>query len=230
MSEYINKIKAKNWIIFISLLLCFLFLDLVIGIIYYYIGGDIYHLTINETICFLLIKYAILIIAFIILYRKYLKEKWLDFKKNFKDYFEISFRNWLLGFLIMIISNMIINTFISGLGQNESSVQDLIKKMPLVAFFITTFLAPFVEEMIFRKSLQDAFNNKRLYMVISGLVFGLIHVMGSNNIYEYLLIIPYGALGFMFAKTINETDNIYSTILLHMLHNGVLTLLSIGVL
>ena len=230
MNDFINKIKTKNWIIFILLLLCFLFFDLILGIIYYYMGGDIYHLNINETICFLLIKYAILIIVFIILYRQYLKEKWIDFKRNFKDYFEISFKNWLLGFLIMIISNIIINSFVKGLGQNESNVQTLIQKTPVIAFFITTLLAPFIEEMVFRKSLQDAFNNKFLYMIASGLIFGFIHVMGSNNAYEYLLIIPYGALGFMFAKTLNETDNIYSTILLHMMHNGVLTLLSIGVL
>ena len=131
----------------------------------------------------------------------------------------------------MIISNLIINYFVSGLGQNEANVQTLIEKMPIVAFIITTLLAPFIEEMVFRKSLQDCFNNKTLYLIISGILFGLVHVMGSGNIYEYLLIIPYGALGFMFAKTINETDNIYSTILLHMLHNGTLTiLLIIGVI
>ena len=67
-------------------------------------------------------------------------------------------------------------------------------------------------------------------MITSGLLFGLVHVIGADNPLEYLLIIPYGALGMMFAKTINETDNVYSTILLHMLHNGCLTLLAIGVL
>lgn len=230
MINFINKIKIKKWIIFILLLLCFLCFDLVTAIVYYYLGGDINNLTMNETICFLLIKYLVLIVVFIILYRKYLNDKWLDFKKNFKEYFEISFKNWLLGFVIMIVSNLIINYFIDGLGQNESSVQLLIQKMPVIAFFITTLLAPFIEEMIFRKSLQDAFNSKTLYMITSGVLFGLIHVMGSGNIYEYLLIIPYGALGFMFAKTINETDNIYSTIMMHMLHNGALTLLAIGVI
>ena len=67
-------------------------------------------------------------------------------------------------------------------------------------------------------------------MITSGLLFGLVHVMGANNYFEYLLIVPYGALGFMFAKTITETDNIYSTILLHMLHNGALTILAMGVI
>lgn len=225
-----NKDKIKKWIIFISIFLCFLLLDGLLAIMYYYCGGDISHLTIYDTILFILMKYFVLIVIFILLYRKYLKEKWFDFKKNIKKYFEISFRNWLIGFIIMVVSNIIISRFISGLGQNESSVQTLIKEMPVVAFFITTLLAPFIEEMVFRKSLQDCFNNKTYYMIISGLLFGLVHVMGSSNIYEYLLIIPYGAIGSMFAKTINETDNIYSTILLHLLHNGILTILAMGVI
>ena len=230
MSFLKNQFKTKKWLIFLFILACFLGLDLVIGIIYFYFGGDLYHLTLTETIVILLIKYFLLIVMLCLLYRKYLVEKWFDFKKNIAKYFEISFKNWLIGFIIMIVSNLIISYFISGLGQNESGVQTLIAKTPIVAFIMTTFLAPFTEEMIFRKCLQDCFNNKTLYMITSGLLFGLIHVMGFGNIYEYLLIIPYGALGLMFAKTINETDNIYSTILLHMLHNGVLTILAMGVI
>ena len=115
MNDFIKNIKTKKWIIFISLLFFFLFLDSILAIIYYYCGGDISHLSLLETIYFVLAKYFVLIILFIVFYRKYLKEKWIDFKKNIKKYFEISFRNWLVGFIIMIVSNIIINKFISGL-------------------------------------------------------------------------------------------------------------------
>lgn len=222
----INKDKAKKWLIFIGILFLFIFLDLGIALVILMLKNT-RELTLVEEIVVILVKYAILLIIFILLYKKYLKEKWFDFKKNFKKYFEISFRNWFVGFLIMIVSNVIINSLVKGLGQNESNVQELIMNAPFLAFILTTIGAPFIEEMIFRKSLQDCFNNKVIYMVMSGFLFGLIHVMGTDNLYEYLLIIPYGALGFMFAKTINETDNIYSTIIIHMLHNGVLTLLYI---
>ena len=126
----------------------------------------------------------------------------------------------------MYASNIILSFFIQGSGENEEAVQLLIKNAPYIAFIMTTLFAPFIEEMIFRKSLQDCFHNKKIYMIISGLIFGLIHVAGAENVLEYFLIIPYGALGFMFAKTLNETDNVYSTIVMHMLHNGVLTILS----
>ena len=228
MKKIMNT-KTKPWILFIGILVCFLLADGLLALIYYDMGGVIEKLSITQTMYFLLAKYFILIIIFIFAYHKYLKEKWFDFLKNFKKYFKISFKNWLMGFFIMIASNIIINTLITGLGKNENMVQSFIAETPAIAFIITTFLAPFIEEMVFRKSLKDCFKNKTIYMITSALLFGLIHCLTSNNLYEYLLIIPYGALGFMFAKTNWETDNVYSSILMHMLHNGILTLLAIGV-
>lgn len=229
MDKIKKIIDYKKIIIFLGILLLFLTLDYLLIIGYYSISGPIKSDS-NIGIIFTFIKYFVLIFIFIIQYHEYLKEKLLDFKKHFLKYFEISFKYWLLGFVIMIISNVIISHFFPGLGKNEENVQLLIKKIPVIAFVLTTIFAPFVEEMIFRKYLQDSIKNKYLFMIISGLLFGFVHVMSSKNPLEYLLIIPYGSLGFMFAKTISETDNVYSTVLMHMLHNGVLTLLSIWVI
>ena len=66
------------------------------------------------------------------------------------------------------------------------------------------------------------------YMAIaSGLIFGFLHVMGSSNPLEYLYIIPYGSLGFFFALTCYETNNIYPSICMHAIHNSALIILSI---
>ena len=221
-----NK-NIKNWLIFLGILLLFLYLDYFIVAIYYAVGSDLYDLSMIDKIIILFFKYIVLFIIFLIKDLKYLKEKWHDFIKNFKKYFEISFKNWLTGFIIMVVSNIIISYFIKGIGQNESTVQELIEKLPVAAFILTTICAPFIEEMVFRKNLKDCVDHKLLYMILSGLIFGFIHTSIDTNILELLLIIPYGALGFMFAKTINETDNIYTTIMMHMIHNGALTLLAI---
>ena len=225
--ELLKKVKVKEWLIFLGILFLFLYLDYFIVYGYYISGTDLYHLSIINKIVILFAKYIILFIVFIIRDHKYLKEKWFDFTKNFKKYFKISFNNWFAGFIIMVISNIIISHFITGLGENESSVQEMIRSIPVIAFILTTICAPFIEEMVFRKYLQPCVDSKVLYMILSGFIFGIIHTSISSNILELLLVIPYGALGFMFAKTINETDNIYATILMHMLHNGVLTLIAI---
>ncbi len=226
--EILKKLKIKEWLIFLGILFIFLYLDYFVIALYYTSGSDLDNLSLFNKLVILFSKYIVLIIIFLIKDFKYLKEKWLDFIKNFKKYTKISFKNWFAGFIIMMISNIIISFIIQGIGQNEESVQTLIKEVPIVALILTTICAPIVEEMIFRKYLQDCVDHKVLYMILSGLIFGFIHTQIDVNILELLLIIPYGALGFMFAKTINETDNIYTTIMLHMFHNGVLTLLIIG--
>ena len=231
MNNILKQIDKKKAFTFLGILLLFLYLDYPIAFIYSIIKPEVLEkATMVDNVIVILIKYLILLIIFLINYHKYLKEKLLDFKKNFFKYLDISFKNWFIGFIIMIISNMIINSLFSGLGKNEQGIQTIIREVPTLAFLLTTIGAPFIEEMVFRKYLQDSINNKTLYILLSGFIFGFIHVFGFSNPLEYLLIIPYGAIGCMFAKTINETDNIYSTIIMHMLHNGVLTYLTIQVI
>ena len=110
---------------------------------------------------------------------------------------------------------------------NENQVQSLITSAPLLAMALTTIFAPIIEEIIFRKSIQDFIKNKWLFIIISGLIFGYLHVSSGSSLYDFLYIIPYGALGSAFAYVLYETDNIYTTILMHMIHNGILTLISI---
>lgn len=220
--DIMNKIKIKEIILFCTVVFVFLTFEL----IYLFLGVDFNTITGKDYILITLSKYFVIILFLLIYYKKYLVSKWKDFIKKFKSYFMISFKNWLTGFLIMIVSNSIIVNIVGSVGENEEAVQGLINAIPFIALIMTTFLAPFVEEMIFRKSLQDCFNNKTFYMIMSGFIFGLIHTFGGPLI-EYLYIIPYGALGFMFAHTINKTDNIYCTIMMHMLHNGFLTLIAI---
>ena len=217
-----NKILNK-WILFITMLIGYLIFD----VIYIIVGIDFNKITINTYLLLSFIKYAFFMILLIVIHRKYLKEKLHDFKLNFKKYISISLKDWFTGLLIMFTTNLIINRFFTGLGENEETVQSLISTAPIAAIFMTTFFAPFNEEMIFRKNLQDICKNNYIFMLASGLIFGLVHVIGSTNPFEYLLIISYGALGFMFAHTLYKTDNIYCTIMMHMLHNGILTLLSV---
>lgn len=224
MEKKLNKIKYKQITLFAVILFLFMTFE---GFVYLFL--NIEEITASNYFIIAGIKYFIIILFFLIYYRKYLKEKWIDFKKNFNKYVKISFKDWFTGFIIMYISNFFIMRIIGDVGQNEQSVQALISYTPIIAFIMTTILAPITEEMIFRKMLGDCFNEPILFMIISGFIFGLVHVLGADNLLEHLLIIPYGSLGFMFAHTLSKTDNIYCTIMVHAFHNGILTLLSIMV-
>ena len=149
--------------------------------------------------------------------------------KDFKNYFycnlknniKESFSTWLIGFGIMIVSNLIIAILTNGqLAQNEENVRELISTYPIYMAFQLILYAPLSEELIFRKSIKDITNNKKIYILLSGLIFGGLHVITSlNNPLGFLYLIPYCSLGCIFAYLYHKTNNIFSTITAHSIHN-----------
>ena len=121
----------------------------------------------------------------------------------------------------MITSNIIINTLTpNAIAGNEESVRSLIDIAPLFMAFELAIYAPITEELIFRKSIKDITNNKYIYILLSGLIFGGMHVIGSiTSTYDILYLIPYGALGIAFASLYHKTNNLFSTITVHSIHN-----------
>ena len=142
-------------------------------------------------------------------------------KKNFRKYFKQSFKTWLIGLGVMMASNAIIMIFTKGtLSNNEETVRTLIDSYPLYMAFNVMIYAPITEELIFRKSIKDIFPNSNLSIIISGLIFGGLHVITSLDTPLGLLhLIPYCSLGFIFAYLYKKTDNIFSTITAHSIHN-----------
>ena len=217
--------KSKNIAFFILISISFLLFE----IIYPILGFDYNNFSLKTKLLLMLLKYFVFLVILFIKYHKYLIEKWKDFWVNRKKYSSIAFKLWGIGFALMLVVNQILNRIVNGVGANEETVQALLESEPILAFIATTLFAPFIEELIYRKSLQDCFKNTTLYIIISGLIFGLIHVIGSSNPLDYLFIISYGLFGACFAKILSETDNIYSTIMVHMFHNGILSLFAIVV-
>lgn len=160
-----------------------------------------------------------------------------DFKNYFKKFwsnFEESFKYYFIGLLIMMASNFIIAFFIKGANaNNEEAVRSMIDSVPLYMIFSVSLYAPFIEELIFRHSIKDAVmchgNNKLthgIYVFISGFIFALMHILGQTTSYlDYIYLIPYMSLGIAFSALYSKTDNIFSSISMHALHNTVTIIL-----
>lgn len=163
------------------------------------------------------------------MYRKDLKRDFSDLIKNFGKITDTAFKYWFAGFLCMMFSNIIIGLFSPvKIATNEESVRGLILDTPVIAFFFISICAPFMEEVIFRKTFKDSIKNKWLYVIVSGLVFGALHIIGNiNSLYDLLYLIPYSSLGFAFALTYYKTNNIFSSISMHFLHNTLIFILYI---
>ena len=172
---------------------------------------------------------CVLLIILFLIFRKDLIEEWKRFRKNFLENIDIGIKYWLVGLGIMMISNIII-TFVVNLGQaaNEQAVQSMISSLPWLMLINAGLIAPCTEEIIFRKGFKKAFPNKWLFIILSAIVFGALHVVTSmTSPIELLYIIPYGALGAAFAYMYQKTDTIFTSITMHMFHNTALILLSI---
>ena len=218
-----------------------IFILLLIGMdLFAYIPIELFHidmtgLSTSAKIIYTFITDIIFMTIVFLIYRKRIVKEFREYFKNFDDNLFTSLEYYLVGLIIMLLSNKIIGYFFSGASaNNENTIRLLIDKYPLYMLFSVAIYAPLVEETIFRRSLKDIFNNftnnnnitKYIYIISSGFIFALLHVIGSaNNMIDYIYIIPYLSLGICFAMLYYKTNNLFSTIILHSFHNLIALLL-----
>ena len=189
---------------------------------------DVRHITASMNVLLSCFSNILLVIMLWFIYRKELKAEWKIFRSKLEVNLDTMVKYWTVGLVLMMVSNMLINLiFSTGQAENEQAVQSMISALPWAMLIDAGLLAPFTEEIVFRKSFRNVFGKGKLFVLLSGLVFGGLHVISATNPIGYLYIIPYSCLGIAFALMYNKTDSIYAAIFMHMFHNTVLTLLSI---
>ncbi len=167
----------------------------------------------------------------IFFYRKSLKKDLIDFQKHFGSYFKIAIKNWFLLLLCMLCCNSIILNLLQGsTAANESLNRDLITSLPIFSCISMVILAPMIEELLFRKGFKDVFPKKYQYLFFSSFLFGFAHIVASlnfesvslflENLPQCLYIISYGGMGYFLAKAYDDTNNIFTSILVHTIHNS----------
>lgn len=170
----------------------------------------------------------VLVIILWFLYRKELKKEWRIFKSKAEENLNTMIKYWSVGLVLMMVSNILINMlFKTGQAENEQAVQSMISALPWAMLIDAGLLAPFVEEIVFRKAFRNVFKKGILFVLTSGIVFGALHIINASNPIGYLYIIPYSCLGISFALMYEKTDTVYTSIFAHILHNSILTLISI---
>ena len=97
----------------------------------------------------------------------------------------------------------------------------LTSSAPIMMLISAAFLAPIVEEGIFRLAFRKVINNKYLFMIISGLLFGFMHIFPTELPMSVALTysITYVTMGVYLAYVYVKTDNIWFSIIIHLLNN-----------
>lgn len=167
----------------------------------------------------------LILFVFIVIFRKKIVPDFNEFKKNYKKYIKENYKYWLIGLVLMIISNLIIVFLITDMPTNEEVNRQILLSSPISSIISLVIIAPIIEELITRKTFKDVFSNQYIYIIVSGLIFGLLHLLAATSLLEVLYIIPYSVLGCAFAKIYYNTDNLWSNIFFHSIHNLIATII-----
>lgn len=216
--------RKKGILVFISY---FVYI-IIIGIIMASLKIDYNTISIKNKVMYNVITNGFYLLLLILFFKKELKEELKLLKTNYKDYFIKSILIFLAGALLMFISTLIISKFTGqSISGNETEIRNFIKNSPLLTIILAVIISPIIEELVFRKAIKNIFNNKYLFIIISSLIFGLLHVSSIRDINELLFSIPYIIMGISFAITYQKTNNIFTSIILHSSYNLVLILIQL---
>ena len=135
-------------------------------------------------------------------------------------------RSYVLIWLGEMIVGMLLSLFgVEGDTANNQEAIALLhaERGPMLA--ATIFLAPIVEECLFRGGLFGLLRhkNRALAYAVSTLAFCLYHVWAYALVdpRELLFILEYIPAGLVLARCYEQTDSLWGSILLHMFNNGV---------
>jgi len=176
----------------------------------------------NDSISYV-ISLSIYIIMLVLVYLPELKTEFKTFKNNIGNSFATGFKYWFIGLIIMFVSNIILNYFVfkGNVAANEELNRQALLNNPMWYSILSIgFFAPIMEELIFRKGPDKIFNKNICYYVLCGLLFGFAHLIADlSSVLNLLYIIPYGALGFAFAVMDKKTNTLFTSIMMHSIHN-----------
>ncbi len=221
------KENVKNIIKLIISFVLFFNLSLVIAYIFKLVGINYSDFNYVDYACLNTFIELIMFVVVLLFYKKYLKKDLVLFKLNKRDYIK-KIISYFLIFLIVkygvaIFSSLLLVMLGSDLvtSENQEAVVALAKTMPFMMMISTSLLAPFVEEGIFRLGIKKVINNKYLFILVSGLIFGFMHIFPTELPLYVALIesLNYVTMGLLLAYIYNETDNIYVVVIIHALNN-----------
>lgn len=178
----------------------------------------------NSNLLSVLVRFIIdvgVIVLFIYLFKDDFKEYNKGLVKNPKKVIGVGLLFALFAFIAMPICNIILHVLnVSASDTNNDTINTLYGVIPLYMMFQTLIYSPIVEGITFRKVFKDAINNKWLFIIISGFVFGLYHIIyNMTSLSQILLMLPYFVVGMLYAGAYSKTDNIYSAFIATFVYN-----------
>lgn len=169
-----------------------------------------------SNIIVMILLYIIQITLLVVPMFNEIKRDFIAFKNNFKLYL----KNMLPRFGIVIIGYLFANLFVLTSVSSIPTNQAILNSWPIYfTALLAIIIAPLTEELMFRGFIRKFIKNDFLFIIISSLIFGGLHITSANSLQQILYIIPYSILGLAFSLNYVKTKNIASNIFLHSAWN-----------
>ena len=200
--QYTNK-----YLSLLSLIICLVFMFVISDYINSFIG-----------------MIGIYIVIFTLMILNFYKQLVYDFKlfkEYFKEYISLVISTWLKSMVVMFIFSLVLQIVTGNTtSNNQQALQDMFGVYPLFVAILSMFYAPFAEELMFRGVIRKFFKNKYVFIIVSGVLFGLLHVIDdSKTIAEFSYVIVYSSLGMFLASLYYKTNNLFTNISFHFIQN-----------
>ena len=166
------------------------------------IGMNITSANYKSLVVFDFISSFIVAILISFIYFDLLKEDLKKIKEKCDNKFVNYLKNIIIGFLCLLAVkyiNAIVVTVISTIlgfeistSDNQAVIEKMVNNLPLLITLSASFFAPVSEEVLFRGGIRKLMNNKGVFITVSGLIFGLMHV--TDNIVFILEILFMGMI------------------------------------
>ena len=186
---------------------------------------------------------AIIILSIVfLLYFKDIKNDFKNFKKKLDKNVTYVVKMFLIFMIVKYIVSVISTLIMMALGYdaasmtstNQNTIEEFVKSFPWIMVVTTSILAPLYEEVLFRLGFKKVINNKVLFILISGFIFGIMHVFPLTDGVDLLLgivqSISYVTMGIFLAYAYQKTNNIFTSIGIHFLNNFISVLVMINMM
>ncbi len=163
--------------------------------------------------------YVLLAVFAILAFKTRLKRDIKLLKENFTAYMTYILPRIGITLPIFLITNLIC-LFVtrSAVSENQATIESL---PMLVLIPMAVIWAPIVEELLFRGITRRYIKNNVLFIIVSAVLFGLIHTIIEPTLFDIIVkAIPYALLGGSFAYIYSKSNNITTNMLSHLMWNA----------
>ena len=188
--------------------------------------GKLLDTTVSATVQSI-IYYYVLFAVTLIVFHKFIART----SRNFADNLGVACRNMLLGLIALYGLNELVYRLSAVVISNRTNLNDTtisaqIQDAPRVTLLIIVFLAPFIEEVLFRGLVFGNLKSKSRVVayLVSCLLFALLHVwqfaVVQQDMTYFLLMVQYLVPGAVLAWAYESSGTLWTSIGLHAVANA----------